>query len=171
MSKFPVKYLLLPIALLTSSQVLAEVTVHFQSAEQYTDLAIGGPSTPANLNDLLKEFEKYFIDLGERYLPEGDKLEIVVLDIDMAGANESRRTPDYDDARFFSDMSPPIIKLHYIWHDKAGKLKTDKHEEVTEQNFVSVRSPSSGYYTNNDPLHYEKALLDRWFSRTFSSVE
>lgn len=27
----------------------------------------------------------------------------------------------------------------------------------------------SNQYNNNDPLHYEKAMLDRWFRNTFES--
>lgn len=165
MPRFTLKYLLLPIAVLTGAPALAEVTVRFQPVGQYTDLVVDS-SRPVRENDLLKEFEKHFKDLGERYLPKDDVLEIGVEDIEMAGANKSWRTPDYDDARFIRDMHPPIITLHYIWHDKAGNLKADKREEVTEQDFLIVRG--SGYHTNNDPLHYEKDLLDRWFSRTFS---
>lgn len=169
MSKFPFKYLLLPIAVLASSQALGEVSVRFKAAEQYTDLVGGDSSRPIRDNDLLKEFEKHLKELGERYLPKGDMLEIGVDDIDMAGPNTPWSTPDYDDARFIRDMRPPVITLHYTWRDKAGKLKADKQEEVTEQNFMIVRG--SGYHTNNDPLYYEKDLLDRWFSRTFSLTE
>lgn len=169
MSKFAVIFLLLPIAVLTSSQVLAEVSVRFKATEQYTDLVAGDSSRPIRDDDLLKELENHFKELGERYLPKGDMLDIVVEDIDMAGPNQSWGTPDYDDARFIRDMHPPIITLHYIWRDKAGNLKADKQEEVTEQDFLIVRG--SGYHTSHDPLYYEKDLLDRWFSRTFSPAE
>ncbi|MGZ4957806.1 MAG: DUF3016 domain-containing protein [Methylomonas sp.] len=169
MSKTSFKYLLLPIAVLASPQALGEVSVRFKAAEQYTDLVGGDSSRPIRDDDLLKELEKHFKELGERYLPKGDLLEISLDDIDMAGPNAPSGTPDYDDARFNRDMRPPIITLHYIWRDKDGKLKADKREEVTEQNFLIVRG--SGYHTNNDPLYYEKDLLDRWFSRTFSPYE
>ena len=93
MSKFPVIYLLLLTSMLTRTPVLAEVTVRFEPAGQYTDLALSGVSTPAIQSHLLNQFENHFRELGERYLPQVDKLEFVVQDIDMAGAMEPCAQP------------------------------------------------------------------------------
>ncbi|WKJ92374.1 DUF3016 domain-containing protein [Methylomonas montana] len=169
MSRFPAKLLLMLIAVLTGSPVSAEITVRFVPTDQYTDLAIGGSSTAAVQDDLLKQFEKHFKQLAERYLPGGDKLEIVVQDIDMAGATEPWRAPNLNDTRFLRDIYPPRISLHYLWYDKAGGLKADQQEKLSDLNYLMLLD--SAYYTNNDPLRYEKALLDRWFRRTFSSPE
>lgn len=168
MSKFPAKPLLLLIAILTDSPVFAEITVRFAPTDQYTDLAVGGSSTTAVQDDLLKQFEKHFKQLAERYLPIGDKLEIVVQDIDMAGATEPWHAPNLVDTRFIRDIYPPRISLHYLWHDKTGGLKADQQEKLSDLNYLMLLD--SAYYTN-DPLRYEKTLLDRWFRRTFSNSE
>lgn len=85
----------------------------------------------------------------------------------MAGAMEPWRTPFYTDTRFIRDIYPPRISLHYVWRDKAGQVKADKQEKLSDQNYLMELI--AAYYTNNDPLRYEKALLDNWFRRTFSS--
>ena len=73
------------------------------------------------------------------------------------------------DTGIIRDIYPPRISLHYLWHDKAGVLKADKQETLNELNCLMLLD--SAYYSNNDPLRYEMALLDRWFRRGFSSTK
>jgi len=167
MPRLPAIPLLLLIAVLNGSPVLAEVTVRFEPAERYTDLALSGASTPAVQNDLLNQFEKHLKQLGESYLPEGDTLEIAIQDIDMAGAMEPWQTPGLIDTRIIRDIYPPRFSLHYLWRGKSGELKADKQEQLTDLNYLTWLDSSR--YLNNDPLRYEKTLLDRWFRQTFSA--
>ena len=132
-------------------------------------MILSGSSTPAIQDDLLKQFEKHFKQLGERYLPPSDRLEILIQGIDMAGTMEPWHTPNLLDTRFIRDIYPPRISLHYLWYDKIGNLKADKQEKLSDLNF-QMRLDSA-YYPHNDPLRYEKTLLDRWFQQTFSSNE
>lgn len=169
MSRFPAKQSLLLIAALNVSPAFAELTVRFESADRYTDLALGGASTPAVRDDLLKQLEKHFQQLAERFLPPGDRLEIVVQDVDMAGATEPWRIPSFIDTRFLRDIYPPRVSLHYLWRDKAGKTKADKQEKLTDLNYLMLSD--STYYHHNDPLRYEKAMLERWFRGNFSSAD
>lgn len=169
MSRFPAKQSLLLIAALNVSPTFAELTVRFESADRYTDLALGGASTPAVRDDLLKQLEKHFQQLAERFLPPGDKLEIAILDIDMAGATEPWRAPNFTDTRFLRDIYPPRISLHYLWRDKAGAIKADRQEKFTDLNYLMLSD--SAYTNQNDPLRYEKAMLERWFRRHFSAAD
>jgi hypothetical protein len=167
MPRLPAMPLLLLIAVLNGSPVLVEVTVRFEPADRYIDLALSGASTPAVQNDLLTQFEKHLKQLGESYLPEGDTLEIVIQDIDMAGAMEPWRSPGLIDTRIIRDIYPPRFSLHYLWRGKSGELKADKQEQLTDLNYLTWLDSSR--YLNNDPLRYEKTLLDRWFRQRFSS--
>jgi Protein of unknown function (DUF3016) len=74
----------------------------------------------------MQQLEAHLKKLGESYLPKGDKLEIVVMDIDMAGAYVPWRTPNLTRTRFIRDIYRPKLVLHYRWLDKDGAVKADK---------------------------------------------
>jgi hypothetical protein len=48
--------------------------------------------------------------------------------------------------------------LHYLWRGKSGELKADWQEKLTDLNYLMKLDTAR--YMNNDPLRYEKALLD-----------
>jgi hypothetical protein len=167
--RLSLKSLLLLITALQASPVLAEVTIRFEPADQYTDLGLSGASTPGVQADLLKQLEKHLQQLGELYLPKGDQLEIIIQNIDMAGEMEPWRSPNLINTRIIRDIYPPRFTLHYLWRGKTGKLKADKEEQLNDLNYLMRLD--SARYLNNDPLRYEKTLLDHWFQQTFSSTQ
>jgi hypothetical protein len=168
MSGLTSKFLFL-LAALNGAPAVAEVTVRFGPAERYTDLVLSDASTPAVQESLMKQLEKHLQQLGELYLPKGDQLEITIQDIDMAGAMEPWRTPALINTRIIRDIYPPRFTVHYLWRGKAGQVKADKEEKLTDPNYL-IRLDSARYL-NNDPLRYEKSLLDRWFQQAFAATE
>ncbi len=169
MIKYLYSMVVLGAALLSPYAVHAVVTVRYEHAEQYKDLGLSGSTTPSIQAVLMKQFEAHFKALGERYLPKDERLEIVVLDIDMAGAYEPWRTPNLTNTRIIRDMYPPKFSLHYRWHDKNGTLKADRQDAVSDLNYLMRLD--SRQYRDSDPLRYEKTLLDRWFREQFFSTE
>lgn len=143
----------------------ADVSVRFEPEKEYTDLALSGASTPTVQEELLKLLEQHFKQLGKQYLSEDDRLEIVVKDIDMAGAFEPWRTPNMTNTRFIRDIYFPKVVLHFRWLDQTGKLKSEERETVSDLNYLMMLN--SRRYNSNDPLRYEKAMLDRWFEKRF----
>lgn len=159
--------LLLLLAVLNGAPAFAEVTVRFEPVERYTDLGLSGASTPAVQESLLKQLEKHLKQLGESDLPKGDRLDITIRDIDMAGAMEPWRSPNLINTRIIRDIYPPRLTLHYLWRDKAGRLKADREDKPSDLNYLMRLD--SARYLYNDPLRYEKTLLDRWFRETFAA--
>ncbi|NOU20968.1 MAG: DUF3016 domain-containing protein [Methyloglobulus sp.] len=161
--------LLLVVGLFISFIAYARVTVQYEHPENYHDLALSGSDTPSMQAEVMKQLEGHLKKLGEGYLPKGDKLEIVVVDIDMAGAYEPWRTPNLTRTRFIRDIYRPKLVLHYRWQDKGGAVKADKDETVSDLNYLMRQETRK--YQDNDPLRYEKTLLDRWFPETFAATE
>lgn len=161
------KLTILAIPLLVAAQAAcADIKVRFENAEHYTDLALSGAATPRIQADLLQQFEAHFRKLALQYLPAGDTLDLVVEDIDMAGAFEPWQTPNATNTRFIRDIYPPRIKLNYRWYGQDGQLKAENQEQISDLNYLILLD--SAHYLNNDPLRYEKAMLDRWFANAFS---
>ncbi|WP_020564055.1 DUF3016 domain-containing protein [Methylosarcina fibrata] len=158
---------LLLLALLNGAPAFAEVTIRFEPVERYTDLGLSGAATPAVQESLLKQLEKHLRQLGEQYLPKSDTLVIAIQDVDMAGAMEPWRSPNLINTRIIRDIYPPRFTLHYLWRDQAGRSKADREETLTDLNYLMRLDAAR--YLNNDPLRYEKALLDRWFRETFAA--
>lgn len=156
-------------ALLSPCVIHADVTVRYEHPEHYTDLGLSGSTTPSIQADLMRKFETHFKSLGEQYLPKDETLEVVVLDIDMAGSYEPWRTPNLTNTRFIRDIYPPKFSLHYRWQDKNGDIKADRQDAVSDLNYLMRLD--SRQYPVNDPVRYEKALLDSWFRETFSPRE
>lgn len=84
----------------------------------------------------------------------------------MAGGFERWRIPNGMWTRIISDVYPPKFKLHYVWKDKAGAVKGESSEWVTDQNYRSMVGVKE--FMIHDSLRYEKALLKRWFRRSFA---
>lgn len=163
------RILLIAVGLTTAFFSYAAVTVTYQQPENYHDLALSGSDTPSMQAEVMKQLEVHFKKLGESYLPKGDKLEITVQDIDMAGAYEPWQTPNLTRTRFIRDIYRPKFILHYRWLDPSGIVKADKDETVSDLNYLMRQETRK--YQDNDPLRYEKTLLDRWFLETFSGAK
>jgi hypothetical protein len=149
--------------------VRAEVTVRFDHPDQYTDLQLSNGSMPKVKADLMNQLEKYLKTLGDQYLPKGDSLAIAVENIDMAGGFEPWRMPNLSWTRVISDVYPPRFDLRYVWKDPAGRVKADRREQVTDLNYRTMVNERQ--FSQRDPLRYEKALLQRWFRKTFGAGE
>lgn len=147
--------------------VFAEINLRFEPAEHYTDLALSGSATPSVQADLIRQFDAHFRQLAKQFLADGQRLDIVIEDIDLAGAYEPWRTPDAINTRFIRDIYPPRITLHYQWFAKDGQLQAEKREKLTDLNYLMHLNAAR--YQNYDPLRYEKAMLERWFEAEFSN--
>jgi hypothetical protein len=158
--------LLLGLCLAASGPAAAEVTVRFDHPENFTDLSLAVGTPEKNTAALTQQIEQHLKRLGDQYLPKGDTVDITVTDIDMAGGFERWRIPNGMWTRIISDVYPPKFKLHYVWRDKAGTVKAERQEWVTDQNYRSMVGVKE--YMSHDSLRYEKALLKRWFRRSFA---
>ncbi len=166
MSRETTASLLLIACLAFAPVVRADVSVTFEHPENYKDLQLSAGSTPKVQADLMNQFGKYFKQLGDLYLPKGDKLEIVVWNIDMAGGFEPWRNPNLIWTRILSDLYPPRYDLQYRWTDAAGRVKAEQRELVTDLNYRAMVGFTE--FSPQDALRYDKATLKRWFRSRFA---
>jgi hypothetical protein len=151
------------LGLLTMSGAgLAGVTVNFVEPEHYGDEDFRISSRRAGI---VKAFDKYFKQLGDRYLKGGQSLMIDVLDIDLAGHYE-RWGPDFDDVRIMRDITPPRFKLRYAFK-QGGKVVMSGEEIVTDLTYLWT---SSGRFVR-ERFAYEKDMLKRWFRERFVKLK
>lgn len=144
-------------ALLPATPADADVIVALARPNRYTDAKLQGAPVASQLRDYMQR-------VGQMYIQPDLKLLITILDIDLAGTDESARDPEAP--RVLRASAWPKIRLSYQLRQGRGRtarVLASGSETVGEQADLSrFGTPASG-----DPLSYEKALLDDWFRQKF----
>ncbi len=138
------------------------VNVSFIHPENFTDASLqGGYGTRAE-QGTLDEIGRFFESLGPRYLKSQQVLTVDVLNVDLAGKIEWWRR-DFSDTRILRDIYPPRFTLNYRLSED-GRTIVESKETVVDPNYLA--NPGI-YFSPNDPLRFEKAMLEDWFRRRF----
>ena len=106
------------------------------------------------MNDLRQHFDK----LGAQ-LPQGQELKVEVLDIDLAGQIEPRSRGTHDIRVLRGGADWPMIQLRYSI-ESQGKVLKSGEKRVADMNYLQNHINK---YAANEPLRYEKRMLDDWF--------
>jgi hypothetical protein len=139
---------------LTALPASAAVTVTYGNPDRFTD-AGDRNNDPVKV---MAALERHLKTLGERYLAPGEDVKIEVLDVDLAGRPRMNLPTEIRVVNGKVDM--PCIDLRYSLGSGAPR-----HERVCDPEFL--RPLPVGYF-GNDPLVYEKRMLDEWFQARFA---
>jgi hypothetical protein len=147
-------------ALLVAAPAEAEVRVRYAPTPGFTD---AGNNISPNLSfrGTLTELSQIFRSLGQPYLPAGERLNITVLDINVAGI-QPLGGGVIGGPRIVTSATPPRIKVAYALY-RGGAPVAHGVDDITDLNFLYTQNPkfSSG------PLYYERRILRDWFEERF----
>lgn len=149
----------LAVIILSPASSYAGVNVRFVNPGRYTDAGSFDVS-PASVEAALRA---HLDRLGKRFLAPGQILSIDIVDIDLAGYQQPLRYAP-NNVRVMRGATPPRIELRYVLTEK-GRRKRSGEETLTDINYQM--NPSARF--SSDQYIYEKALLDDWFRRAFST--
>jgi len=144
----------------------SRVTVTYVDPEKFTDFSRNDWEHTSP--DLQAELKKFLVATGERYVPAGMHLDIKVTDIDLAGAFEPWRGPQFDHVRVVKAIYPPRIALQFKLTNAQGKTVSAGDRALTDLTF---QDRDAFLLPADDYLRYEKSLLTDWFSSEFKSVK
>ncbi len=158
------RYLALSISvfLFAAAGAHAALTVTFVNPEHYRDDDFRSES---KRKSIVAELTRYFATLDRRYLKDGQRLDIEVLDVRLAGQYEPWHTT-FNDVRILRDTTPPRFKLRYTFR-KAGKVLMKGEETVTDLNYLWNPSARG----SSERLAYEKDMLRDWFRDRFVKLK
>jgi hypothetical protein len=148
--------LLVAIAAVLPSQ--AAVTVSHGDPDRFTD-AGDRSNDPVKV---MQAVEQHLVRLGDRFLPAGTNVRVEVLDIDRAGRPRMNLPTEIRIVSGKADM--PCIDLRYEV-EAAGKVSQSQRERVCDPDYLRSVEPK---YSPNDPLAYEKRMLEEWFKARFA---
>lgn len=137
----------------------APVEVDTANTRRWSDLG----STPLEEERNLKTLSSHLQKQGARYVAPGQTLHVTLVDVDLAGEPvPNRRTgEDMRVARGGADW--PRITLRYRLTGADGSVVGSGEQVLSDMNYLR-RAPGA---RNNDPLRYEKRLLDDWLKSRF----
>lgn len=137
-------------------QAAGQVEVRFKPADQLTDVGRGVDGERA-----VQSLTEHFQALGAR-LPDGQRLSIEVLDVDLAGELQwMRRGNELRVMKGSADW--PTMRLS--WKLEAGdRTLASQDERISDPGYLQH---GSGLRTG--PLPYESRMIDRWFEARFGA--
>jgi Protein of unknown function (DUF3016) len=135
-----------------------DAEVLFPGQARYTDAGSWGRDREANLKVLAEHLK----GLAWRYLSEGQKLTLEVLDVDLAGSAKPWRASANDLRVLRGKADWPRIELRYVLTTNGQGPRSGK-ESISDLNYLQ----RLGAYGVSEPLVYEKRMLDDWFRVRF----
>lgn len=143
----------------SASQAAGSVSVTFVDPDKFADARDASLSAEGNLRVLAAHIES----AAARHLPEGDKLSIEVLDVDLAGELwPSRRTQELRVLKGGADW--PRIKLRYAL-ESPGRPAQSAEQTISDLAYLQRGVGPS----RQQALFHEKRMLDEWFERQFAA--
>ena len=136
----------------------AAVTITFAHPEKYADLRLPCVSRDTDARRLMGDLERYLVTTATPLLAPGQRLQITVTNVDMAGDIEDRRGPGRCDVRIMKDPDRPRIDPSFRRLDAAGGDLRAGDRKLRDSSYLVNAGPAS----RTDHRRYEKALPGDW---------
>jgi len=145
-----------------ANKPVSSVEVIFVSPEKFTDAKEDAMDSERGRDALLGQLKEHLVASAAKYLAAGQRLEIKVTDVDLAGDFEPWRGPNFSDIRIVKDIYPPRINLEFRLLGVDGKVVNEGKRQLRDLGYLlTVALPTS------DPLRYDKEVLSDWLRQEF----
>lgn len=152
LSSFALLACLLPLHAVASEPVSVGVV----DPDKFTDAGTG-----IDRQRNLATLEKYLKTEGAQCLREGEKVDLQVFNVDLAGTNEWWHR-NGQDLRVMRDVTWPRIELSFVRRDAQGQVLSEGREWISDVNYFLH---AATIRRDRDPLAYEKVMLHDWFNK------
>jgi hypothetical protein len=146
-------------AALAAGPTDARVSILYDHPQQFTearqDDAVGRVRVDTGY---LASLTSWIEQRALRVLEPGQRMRIVILDIDRAGGFEPTRGGWMSEARVVRESSSPRIDLAFAVADADGTVVREGRRSLHN---LRLRNEYAGL-SSKDPMLYEKALVDQW---------
>jgi hypothetical protein len=133
------------------------VSVEFVDSDRYTDAG----DRPRDHERNLARLEEFLAAEVGHCLSEGQRVDIRVLDVDLAGRFEWWHRPD--GVRIMRNVDFPRMKLEFEFHADDGELIDERREWMTSMDYLErgARLPTRRV------LGHEQRMIRDWASERF----
>jgi hypothetical protein len=138
------------------------VEVTFVAPEKFTDVKNSYMDSDRDRDYILDQLKEHIVSRAAKQLAAGQRLEIKITDVDLAGDFEPWRGPNFNDIRIVKDLYPPRIDLEFRLLDVEGKVLSEGKRQLRDLGFMMTNPlPTS------DPFRYDKEMLTNWLRQEF----
>jgi len=140
--------------------------VSFKDVDSYTDIRPADGLRDRYEQKIMDKLTEHFQSLAEK-LPEDQKLEITVTDVDLTGRLEptfGRSSSNY--VRIVREIDFPRMEFNYRLLDKSGEAIKEGQAHVKNMRF-NYDSLASRVRRND--LYFEEEMLTQWFEKNLIS--
>ena len=137
------------------------VQVSWTDPAQFTEIRSSSNRFEAQSGNWVYQLADYLRRSAVKRLPPGQTLEVQITDIKRAGEFEPQNGPRGNDIRIMRNIYPPRMTLTYRLGDSNGGVVSQGEERLSDMNYLG----NLGLQSNNDPLRYEKNMIDQWLRR------
>lgn len=143
----------------TDSMARAQITWADPATMAETRTYNPRPTRPETwIEPLAKHLERTL----ERRLPDGERIEVKIVDVLRAGRFEPWQRGGLEDVRILRDNTPPRITLAWRRYDARGVLVSQGQQRLVDSSY-GMRST-----LDTDPLRFEKRMIDTWARKIVS---
>lgn len=144
-----------------SAQDEARVAYQLVEPSGFKDFEIRREGVDFTAGVFDQRFQQYFVPRAERLLPQGQRLVLRILDIDMAGDIQPWRNNRFEPIRYVEFGHPPRMEIEYKLLDPAGGVLAEGREWITDPSFDIRRRTAH----QDDTFVIELDMLERWLER------
>lgn len=134
------------------------VSVAWTDPARFTEILHSRNRFEAVRGDWVRDLARYLHKAATAALTHGERLDVVITDVDRAGEYEPA-TQRTGDVRVVRDLYPPSIELRFTLRDAGGQVLAEGDRRLSDLGFLAM---STGVAVRSDPLQHEKRLIDRW---------
>ena len=139
------------------------VQVRWNDPARFSEITHSGNRWEAARGNWVFDLASHLATQAAPRLAQGQRLDVTITDIDLAGDYEPWRGPQLSDTRFVRDIYPPQITLEYRLLGSGDQVLSSARENLRDLGFLHGTGSRSRY--RNDALRHEKQLLDRWIQQ------
>lgn len=139
-----------------------QVDVQYVDPDNFTEFRHASVGVDRNERGWLNALARHIAQRAGAVLPAGQRLNVVVTDVDRAGDYEPWHGGQSADVRIVRDIYPPSIDLSFTLLSADGTILRAGQTRLHDMNFMMRMNRYS-----DDPLRYEKSMVDDWVSQAF----
>jgi len=140
----------------------ARVSVNYVNPEEFSEAKEFGQQDRFNGANYLQPLKAYLVQRASRMLGPGERLEVSITDIKLAGGYEPWRGAQLMHVRFMKDVYPPRMDLSFKLIGSNGEVLREGSRQLRNLGYLQSGATRT---SDTDPLRYDKALIDSWLRR------
>ena len=142
------------------------VSVRWNDPATFTELRYSRNRWESERGPWLTDLAEYLRKRAATQLPDGERLELTIVDVDRAGDFEPWLGMRHQDTRIVRDIYPPRMTLQVKHFDASGTLVSEGERKLSDPAFLLGTNPIN----SSDPLRYEKRMIDSWLRRELNTA-